>query len=52
MAADYILVTDLLGVPRNEEKDAVGQVVPVFGYIIDTNLFELRIPPKKVINIR
>lgn len=47
-AKDYIKLTDLLGVPRNDSKDAVGQVVPVFGYIIDSLLFEMRIPQGKL----
>ena len=45
-------MTDLLGVPRNLDKDIYGQVIPVFRYILDTLLFEIRIPEEKVTLIR
>lgn len=40
----YKLLTDCLGIPRQETKDRTGTVVPVFGIKIDTNLFEAQIP--------
>ena len=39
-------------VPRNDEKDAIGQTVVVMGYILDTLLFEIRIPEEKLEAIR
>lgn len=49
---EYIELTDLLGVPRNDEKDAMGQTIVVMGYILDTLLFEMRIPKEKLEVIR
>jgi hypothetical protein len=49
LAADeYIAVTDLLGLPRNDSKNECGMVVPVLGYEIDTRIFILRIPADKL----
>jgi hypothetical protein len=50
-ALDYTTITNLLGVPRNNDKDAIGQVVTVFGYELDTLLFEMRIPLEKLLAI-
>lgn len=47
----YIAVTDFLGVPRNDAKNQEGQVVPILGYEVDTNLLEARIPKEKLIHI-
>lgn len=44
----YKLLTDCLGIPRQEAKDLTGTVIPVFGIEIDTNLFEARIPKDKL----
>ena len=41
---DYILLTDLLGIPRKESKDS-GNIVTVFGEEIDTCIFTARLPP-------
>jgi reverse transcriptase-like protein len=46
--SDYIVVTDLLGLPRNDTKDQCGTVVSVLGYEIDTGAFTLRIPVDKL----
>ena len=47
-AEEYINLTNLLRVPQNDEKDRLGQVEEVFGYKLDTLLFEIRIPQKKL----
>jgi hypothetical protein len=39
---------DLLGIPRNDKKDEVGQEVNVLGYLIDTNKMEARLPIDKL----
>jgi hypothetical protein len=44
----YIALTDLLGCPRNNVKDARGTQVEVLGIIIDTSTFEARLPPEKL----
>lgn len=44
----YRLLTDCLGIPRQEAKDYTGTIVPVFGIEIDTNIFEARIPADKL----
>jgi hypothetical protein len=51
-ARDYIILTDLLGVPRNNKKDVIGQTVIVIGYTLDILLFELRILEEKLNIIR
>jgi hypothetical protein len=45
---DYITVTTLFSVLHNNDKDVLGQVITVFGYELDTNLFEMRIPLDKL----
>jgi hypothetical protein len=35
-AFDYIMLTNFLGVPRNDNKDRIGLVVEVLGYEIST----------------
>lgn len=44
----YQLLTDCLGIPRQEAKNCTGTVVPVFGIEIDTNLFIARVPTEKL----
>lgn len=44
----YRLLTDCLGIPRQEAKDCIGTIVSVFGIEIDTNLFVARIPTDKL----
>lgn len=44
----YCLLTDCLGVPRQEAKDVHGTVVMVFGLEVDTNLFIVRVPADKL----
>jgi Reverse transcriptase (RNA-dependent DNA polymerase) len=46
-AKTYIEVTDTLGVPRNDSKDAEGTEVIVLGYTIDTALMEIRLSEEK-----
>ena len=46
-AQTYIEVTDELGVPRNDSKDAEGTEVIVLGYTIDTALMEIRLSEEK-----
>ena len=45
---NYIDVTDLLGIPRNDKKDQCGTALTVLGYEIDTNTFILRVPRDKL----
>jgi Reverse transcriptase (RNA-dependent DNA polymerase)/RNase H-like domain found in reverse transcriptase len=45
---DYIVLTDLLGIPRNDKKDELGQKVTVLGYLIDTAKMEARLPLDKL----
>lgn len=44
----YNNLTDCLGIPRNESKDAEGTIVSVLGIELDTNLFTARLPEKKL----
>jgi ribonuclease HI len=44
----YTTLTDLLGCPRNEAKNARGTQVTVLGIIINTSTFEARLPPEKL----
>lgn len=41
-------MTDLLGIPRNNSKDAEGTQVVVFGIEIDTKSFTARLPNEKL----
>jgi hypothetical protein len=50
--AGYILVTDVLGIPRNSEKDECGQEVIVFGYELDTVRSVMRLPAAKRIKLQ
>ncbi|KAF1983372.1 hypothetical protein K402DRAFT_165530 [Aulographum hederae CBS 113979] len=43
VAEGYNLITDYLGVPRNEAKNAAGTVVEILGYEIDTQLMQTRL---------
>lgn len=44
----YKIVTDLLGIPRQQSKDQTGTVIPVFGIQVDSNLFIASLPPEKI----
>lgn len=44
----YNWVTDLLGIPRNDSKDAEGRKVVFFGIEIDTKSFIARLPNEKL----
>ena len=44
----YIQLTNLLGVSRNDSKDAQGTAVIVFGIEIDTSCFTARLPKDKL----
>lgn len=44
----YIPLTDALGIPRNNTKDAAGTVVNVLGIEIDTTLLQARMPRDKL----
>lgn len=44
----YKTVTDLLWIPRQESKDQMGTVVPVFGIQVDTNLFVASLHAEKI----
>ena len=52
MASQFITLTDLLDIPRNDEKDEYGQRTLVLGYLLDMNTFEMLIPDEKIIKIR
>lgn len=41
-------MTDLLGIPRNDSKDAEGTQVIVFGIEIDTRSFTAKLPDEKL----
>ena len=45
---EYRILTDVLGIPRNDAKDYQGTVVEVLGIELNTNLFEARLPPEKL----
>ena len=47
----FITLTDLLGIPRNDVKDELGQRVIVLGYLLDTNTFEILILDDKLTKI-
>jgi hypothetical protein len=47
-SSDYIAITDLLGIPRNEKKDECGTIVSVLGCEVDTSTFTLRVPQLKL----
>lgn len=44
----YIQLTNLLGVPQNNSKDAQGTTVVVFGIEVDTSCFRARLPKEKL----
>lgn len=44
----YVTLTDVLGIPRQESKDKTGTVVSVFGIQIDTNSFIASLPSDKI----
>lgn len=44
----YRRVTDLLGIPRQESKDQMGTIVPVFGILVNTNTFVASLPLEKI----
>lgn len=44
----YVQLTDLLGVPWNDSKDAQGTTVVVFGIEIDISCFTARLPKEKL----
>ena len=45
----YIYLTDSLGIPRNDSKDAAGTLIVVLGVEIDTTLLQARIPHDKLV---
>jgi hypothetical protein len=48
METDYITITNLLGIPRNDTKNQLGTVITVLGLEVDTNNFTLRVPEDKM----
>lgn len=44
----YIPLTNALGIPRNDSKDAAGTVVSVLGVEINTSLLQARMPRDKL----
>jgi hypothetical protein len=48
IVADYIVLTDILGIPRNDSKDMIGTKVTVLGIEIDTDEFVIRLPKEKL----
>ena len=49
---DYIDITNLLGIPRNDSKDQYSTILSVLGYEIDTNTFTLQVPYNKLTEAR
>ncbi len=47
----YIPLTDTLGIPRNDSKDAAGTVVSVLRVEIDTTLLQARMPRDKLARV-
>jgi hypothetical protein len=47
-AFDYIMLTNFLGVPRNDKKDRTGLVVEVLGYEINTIHMTVYLPQVKL----
>jgi hypothetical protein len=45
---EYIQLTDLLGVPRNDSKDCQGTIATIFGLEVDTAKSHLRLPQEKL----
>lgn len=45
---NFVQLTNFLGIPRNDSKFELGQVITVFGYELDTTSFTIRLPLKKV----
>ena len=52
MTSEFITLTDLLGIPRNDVKNEYGQKVSVLRYLLNTNTFEMSIPNDKITKIR
>ena len=44
---NFVQLTNFLGIPRNDSKFELGQVITVFGYELDTTSFTIRLPLKK-----
>lgn len=44
----YVQLTHLLGVPRNNSKNAQGTAIVVFGIEIDISCFTAQIPKEKL----
>lgn len=47
--SDYVAITNLLGIPRNDKKDECGTIVSILGYEVDTTIFTLRVSHPKLI---
>jgi hypothetical protein len=52
MTLEFITLTDLLGILRNDIKNEYGQKVSVLKYLLNTNTFEMSIFNDKIIKIR
>jgi len=52
MTSEFITLTDLLSIPRNNVKNEYGQKVSVLKYLLNTNTFEMSISNDKIIKIR
>ena len=48
METDYITITDILGIPRKNNKNKLGSIISVLGLEIDSNLFTLQVPEDKM----
>ena len=48
MNLNYIELTDMLGIPRNDAKDSEGTVVEILGIELDTTKLEARLPIEKL----
>jgi hypothetical protein len=45
---NYISITNMLGIPRNDTKNQLGTVITVLGLEVDTDHFTLRVPEEKM----
>lgn len=45
---EYNLITDILGVPRQDKKDVCGTIESILGYEFDTHSFIMRLPEDKL----
>jgi hypothetical protein len=52
MTLEFITLTDLLSIPRNDAKNEYGQKVSMLKYLLNINTFEMSIFNNKITKIR